>query len=135
MNRSRHISSFAALVNLIFLTGCSGGGKVVNVSEFSPPASVTIIPLDKAVKVTWKAGPEETARWFDGYNVYCSPVSLLLRSAEELPEPVKVGRKIHQVVISDLEPGKPYFIHVRSRKKSGELSGPSLPEKIGIPGP
>lgn len=124
-------------ISFIFcLFGCSAGGKTaVKVTRFSPPLSVSIEPLSGALMVKWKPSPDEVLRDFAGYNIYYEKESLLLRAVRDLPQPIEVSAGVCSVVIRDLEPERLYFIHLRSRKKGGELSVPSLPEIVAVPRP
>jgi len=106
---------------------------MVEVTRFAPPASVEVKPAAGALVVSWKASPDESRKDFGGYNVYVSTTSLLLSSKNDLPDPVKVNKETHSVTVKNLEAGKVYFVHVRSRKRSGEVSVPSLPEVVGRP--
>jgi hypothetical protein len=119
---------------LLFVGACTGGGgKMVEVTRFSPPTSVEVKPAARALVVSWKASPDEPEKDFAGYNVYVSTNSLLLSSKNDLPAPVEVNKGTHSVTVKNLETGKVYFVHVRSRRKNGEVSVPSLPEVVGRP--
>lgn len=118
------------------VVGCGGPGEgeLVKVERFSAPLSVRVKALPRALEVSWKPSPDAGQSSFAGYNVYYAKESLLLAGSKDLPEPITAGKDTDHVVIRGLEPGVPYFIHVRARRKSGELSLPSLPEVVGVPG-
>ncbi len=118
------------------LSGCSGGGaRMVNVTGFSPPAGVTAKPAARSIEVAWKPSPNEGDGDFAGYDLFYSQKSLLLAGKKNLPEAMHFDKNTHRAVIENLVAGRPYFIHVRSRKNSGEISQPSLPEIVGVPLP
>lgn len=118
------------------LSGCSGGGaRMINVTDFSPPDGVTAKPAARSIEVTWKPSPNEGDADFAGYDLFYSQKSLLLAGRKNLPDAMHFDKNTHHAVIENLEAGRPYFIHVRSRKNSGEISQPSLPEIVGVPLP
>jgi len=127
----------AAIAAICSSLGCAGAGsgKLVKVERFSPPLSVKVKALSRALEVSWRPSPDAEEDWFEGYNVYYSKESLLLKGGDQLPTPIMVGKDKLSVTIEGLDPGVAYFVHVRGRRKGGELSLPSLPEVVGIPNP
>jgi hypothetical protein len=85
------------------------------------------------IKISWDASSDESKSYFDGYNIYFSKKSLILRSTKDLPSPIPVDKNQHELVLQNLEGPAKYFIHVRSRNKSGDFSFPSLPEVVVQP--
>lgn len=48
----------------------------------------------------------------------------------DLPAPILVPNDVTRFALSDFDSTGLYFIHVRSRKRNGDVSLPSLPELV-----
>lgn len=101
---------------------------VRDVTELAPPTRVTYTVENGTVKIVWGASPDTGRAYFEGYNVYYAPRSLMLSAFDDLPTPILADKTQHGVQLTDLKPAVRYFIHVRSRDTSGRVSLPSLPE-------
>lgn len=104
--------------------------KVKDVIELSPPQKVKAFYLNNEVKIIWQPSYHENLSNFEGYNIYYSTRSLILSSIKNLPSPIMVNKAQHEVILHDLKESVPYYVHVRSRDKKGNISLPSLPELI-----
>jgi hypothetical protein len=120
---------------ILGMSGCAGGGKPAPLLELHPPARVDVKPLSRAVEVRWSPSPDEAAGAVEGYAVYAAPRSLSLLPKDRLPEPIRVKADTHRVVVRNLEPGRPVFVHVRTIGRGGRVSAPSIPEKVAVPTP
>jgi hypothetical protein len=116
----------------LLITGCATQVRVLDITELTPPRNVTAVVLDDQVLIRWSPSLDEQRADFAGYNLYVSPASLLsttLTHDDRLPMPVVLG-KVHEAALDNLEPGRRYFVQVRSRLKKGQLSVASLPEVV-----
>lgn len=133
---------FARIVEIctaaVLLSGCASRALVLDVTELTPPRNVTAVAEDSVIVVRWQPSTDENQTDFAGYNLYVSTQSLMvttLTSDGRLPPPIVLGKE-HEKALRDLEPGKRYFIHVRSRLEDGRLSVGSLPEvEVVLPVP
>jgi hypothetical protein len=116
---------------LMGIVSCGQGLPVVKrVNELAPPRGVEIRKESGQLILRWQPSFHVQSPEFDGYAIYIANRSLMFAPLTDLPAPILVPNDVTRFALSDFDSTGLYFIHVRSRKRNGDVSLPSLPELV-----
>jgi hypothetical protein len=113
--------------------GSAQSSPVAKLTKLAPPADVRVEAGANAIKVNLDSSPDKGDREFAGYTIYFDTKSLVDLSVDSLFYAVEIGPNVREYVVRGLENNRPYFFHIRSRKRDGSIGAASLPEKTVTP--
>lgn len=125
----KHRKVYIILLLTVAAFRCAGKPRILDYLTLPPPAHVSAAITAGGIEVSWKEPERATKEEIFEYRIYLSERSLMYTPISELPAPAAVlppGRTRTIVPMPAFKP--PYFLHLRSATKTGNLSLPSLPE-------